>query len=331
MPFENNPQDLFVPVMARYILKNRKSYVFSAITASVDGEVVFESLGNEGDSNRIGSLRIPMDSKFIINDGQHRRAAIEQALQEEPQIGDEHIAVVFFIDVGLEHCQQMFADLNRYAIRPSTSLGLLYDHRDEAAQLSKRIGMESEVFRDVVETEKSSLSVRSRKLFTLSAIHFSTIDMFEGIEDKEDNELVGFALEYWKEVDKTIPEWRLVRESKMTSGEVRQSFLHSHGIALQALGRFGNCMMQLPKSQWKKYVKSLSGINWSRSNKKLWEGRAMIGGRISKSGQNITLTLNALKKNAGIELKPEEQAIEEAFKRGRPNCTIKNCSHLPKQ
>src|SRR6185436_1808725 len=102
-----------LPEMARYILDNRNDYTFSAITASVDADVRFEPLANASEAQRLGSLHVPMDAKFIINDGQHRQAAIEMALKENPEIADETIAVVFFLDVGLERCQQMFADLNR--------------------------------------------------------------------------------------------------------------------------------------------------------------------------------------------------------------------------
>ena len=116
-----------VPEMSRYLTKNPDGYVFSAITASIDGEVMFDQFTEEGDASRIGLLHIPMSARFIINDGQHRRAAIETALRECPELGHETIAVVFFLDIGLERCQQMFADLNRYAIRPSTSIGILYD------------------------------------------------------------------------------------------------------------------------------------------------------------------------------------------------------------
>ena len=38
----------------------------------------------------------------MINDGQHRRAAIEKALVEDPSIGKETVAVVFFKDRGLK-------------------------------------------------------------------------------------------------------------------------------------------------------------------------------------------------------------------------------------
>ncbi|MCH7761707.1 DGQHR domain-containing protein, partial [candidate division TA06 bacterium] len=102
--------------------------------------------GNCKDINR--------SDEFVINDGQHRRAAIEEALHENPELGDETISVVFFIDVGLKRCQQMFADLNRYAVRPTTSLGLLYDHREEDAQIAKAIVQKVPVFADLTEVER---------------------------------------------------------------------------------------------------------------------------------------------------------------------------------
>src|SRR5437762_1856336 len=69
-----------VPEIARYLIENPKEYVFSSITASMDADVDFTPT----DSDFIGKLTIPMSAKFIINDGQHRRAAIEEALKERP-------------------------------------------------------------------------------------------------------------------------------------------------------------------------------------------------------------------------------------------------------
>src|SRR5690606_5865439 len=140
-----------LPELSRYIADNPDNYVFSAITVSIDADIAFEQVASEGEASRIGILRIPMSARFIINDGQHRRAAIDMALRNKPELGDETIAVVFFMDKGLERCQQMFADLNRYAIRPSKSLGILYDYRDETAQLAKSLIAGSDIFRAVVD------------------------------------------------------------------------------------------------------------------------------------------------------------------------------------
>ena len=110
------------------------------------------------------------------------------ALRESPDLGDETIAVVFFLDIGLQRCQQMFADLNRYAIRPSRSIGVLYDHRDEPAEHARLVDLSSPLFRDVVEMERSTLSTRSRKLFTLSAIYNATSALVSGLDADHDFE-----------------------------------------------------------------------------------------------------------------------------------------------
>src|SRR5215211_5110394 len=65
-----------VPEIARYILRRAKTYTFSALTASIDGEVRFEPLGADENERSVGQLHIPMTAKFVINDGQHRRAGI---------------------------------------------------------------------------------------------------------------------------------------------------------------------------------------------------------------------------------------------------------------
>jgi len=305
-----------VPEMARYLTEGPENYVFSAITASIDADVIFESLGEQGDSNQVGALRVPMSARFIINDGQHRRAAIEMALHENPDLGNETIAVVFFLDRGLTRCQQMFADLNRYAIRPSRSLGLLYDHRDEMASIAKLIALKSTAFKDVVEMEKSTLSARSRKLFTLSAIYTATSALLNKIETETEEERASLAIEFWDEIACHIPEWGLVKERKITAGEVRQDFIHSHGVALHALGKVGNELLRKQPKQWKTKFDKLSSINWARSNSDFWEGRALVVGRVSKANQSVILTTNILKKQLGMKLKPEEQEIEDTFLRG---------------
>jgi len=307
-----------VPEIARYITANRASYIFSAITASIDADVRFEPLAAGAEGSRGGFLHIPMAARFIINDGQHRRAAIEMALRDSPDVGDETIAVVFFLDIGLQRCQQMFADLNRYAVRPSRSIGVLYDHRDDAAELARLVVLRSPVFRDVVEMERNTLSLRSRKLFTLSAIYSATCALIAGSDgDVSFDQKREIASEFWEEVAKQFPEWQLVRERKITAGEVRQEYIHSHGIVLQAIGKAGNALLRATDNQWRQRLRHLRKMDWSRTNAKLWEGRAMIGGRVQKAEQNVTLTTNLIKRFLKLPLSPEEQRVEEAFARGR--------------
>jgi DNA sulfur modification protein DndB len=305
-----------VPEIARYITDQPDSYVFSAITASIDANVQFDPITDQGEAGRIGLLHIPMSASLIINDGQHRRAAIELALRENPDLADESIAVVFFLDPGLKRCQQMFADLNRHAIRPSTSIGILYDHRDERAEITRRVVAQSPVFSDVVEMEKASLSSRSRRLFTFSAIHTANNALLVDADTADIDNCVMTASEYWAEVSSHLNEWNQVRKGKISAKEVREDSIHSHGVVLHALGKVGCALIVLPSKDWKKKLVGLAEIDWSRANAKVWEGRALVNGRVSKANQNVTLTTNQIKKYVGLALTPEEQMVEDAFGRG---------------
>ena len=299
-----------LPEIARYIAGNRDSYVFSAITASVDADVRFAPTQGSED---LGILHVPMKARFIINDGQHRRAAIEMALSECPELADESIAVVFFMDRGLARCQQMFADLNRYAIRPSRSLGVLYDHRDDKARLVKLVIEQLPDFKSLVELEKTSLSAGSKPLFTLSALSTATTAFLAGQElgDREDETVVMF----WREVYAQMPGWHEVREGRMTAGAFRERFLHAHGVVLHALGRVGNAMIPKAEKGWKGKLKGLRDTDWNR-RAVCWEGRATVGGNVSKSFQNVVLTTNLIKSELGMALSPEERRHEDALTRG---------------
>jgi DNA sulfur modification protein DndB len=298
-----------IPEISGYILDNPDDYVFSALTVSIDSEVSFEPLPGQ---SRLGMLKVPMEARFIINDGQHRRAAIIEALKQRPELEHETIAVVFFLDIGLERCQQMFADLNRYAIRPSRSLGLLYDHRNAKAKLAKLVVMKSEFFRDIVDMEKSSLAPRSRKLFTLSAFHNACADLVNGMATGNLVEDANLARSYWEAVAGHFPAWRQVLEGRLPASEIREGYIHSHGIAIQALGKAGNTLLKLHPGDWRNRLDGLDKIDWSRNNATVWEGRAMIGGKVSKATTSVTLTANAIKTALSLPLDEEEKRVEAA-------------------
>jgi len=111
-----------VPEMCDYILNNADTYVFSALTASVDGHIEFQ----EGQDNyNIGTLKISLESRIILNVGQHRQAAISAALKKNPMLRNEDISIVIYHDLGLQSSQQMFTDLNRHAVRPTKTVSPL--------------------------------------------------------------------------------------------------------------------------------------------------------------------------------------------------------------
>lgn len=296
-----------VPEIARYIVDHADSYVFSAITASIDADIAFEATG----AADVGTLHVPLNARFVINDGQHRRAAIEQALRQRPSLADETIAVVFFHDRSLSRCQQMFADLNRYSIRSSPSINVLYDHRDRRASLARAVLDAVPELKELVDLERSSLSKGAKRLFTLSALHTATTQLLVNIETEDET---AAAVGFWREVYERFPAWDEVRAGRRSAGAVRATSIHAHGVALHAIGRVGNSLLHRASGRWSGGLDLLPDIDWRR-DAPAWEGRATAGGNVVKSAQNVILTGNIIKKRLGVALSPEEQRLEDAHNR----------------
>jgi len=308
-----------VPEIARYMTENPDSYVFSALTASVDADIRFAPYGEVGTDRRVGTLTIPMEARFVINDGQHRRAAIQRALAEKPELGDESIAIVLFLDLGLQRCQQMFADLNRHAIRPAKSLGVLYDHRDMMSAITRLMVMRQPMLRGLTETEVAGLSVRSRKLFTLSSFFTANKALLDGAREHSIERQVDTVAMYWDVVAQQFPEWGQVHKGELAAGEVRRAFIHTHGIVLHALGRVGSSLLGAdlaPSRSWERKLRKLSNIDWRRSANGVWEGRATTGGVVCKSNVHLLLTTAAIRTALGLPLPPAEARAEENLQGG---------------
>jgi DNA sulfur modification protein DndB len=301
-----------VPEIAHYLANNPSEYVFSSLTASMDGEVKFEPFSEAGGAGGdAGRLIVPMTVRFLLNDGQHRRAGIEEALKLNPSLGDETISVVFFLDTGLKRSQQMFADLNKHAVRPTFSLGVLYDHRNPVSKLAVDLAARVTFFRDMVEKEKTSISNRSTKLFTLSGIyHALAVLIGKRKSDAITNKDIETAVTFWETVGATIPEWEMAKQRKVASADLRETSVHAHGVALQAIALVGAQLLSKYPDTWQKKLSALRKVDWSRSNSKVWEGRALINGRVSKSQTSVRRTANYLKQIVGLTLTEDDLKYE---------------------
>jgi DNA sulfur modification protein DndB len=300
-----------VPEIADYLASNPQAYILSALTASVDAKVKFLPFDPKTQS-ALGLLQIPMDAQILINDGQHRRAAIEEAIKQTPDLGQDNVPVLFFEDEGLNRSQQMFADLNKYAVRPSYSLSTLYDHRDPGSELARYLVAECSAFKGLTEMEKSTISNRSTKLFTLSSVkHASRALLRKKMREGVSTEERVLAREYWDVVADQVPDWVRARMREISTAELRQNFVHAHGVTLHALGIAGAALLATYPKNWKARLRTLRTVDWSRANTKLWEGRAMVHGRISKASTNVQLTAILLKQRLGLELNAEEELLEK--------------------
>lgn len=289
-----------VPEMARYLLENPKQYAVGAIAASIDAEITFEPLGTEQEGRKVGRLRVPMDARWTINDGLHRRAAFEMALKENPELGYETVALILYLDLGLEQSQQIFVDFNSSQVGIDSSLQVLYNHRDQSAKLVKAVVQQVEVFRSLTEMERSVVPARSQKLFTLSSLYHATLTLLANSQEIERAQQVELAVSFWNTVSAWIPDWQLVLQGRVAAGELRQNYLHSHPIVLAALAEVGASLFQKWPGCWEEKLMFLHEIDWSLSNPD-WQGKVLSKGGVSKSRSSVSWLRDYLKHRLVLE------------------------------
>jgi len=293
-----------IPIISRYILNNRDSYVFSALAASIDGEFAFEENEKNPDT---GVLEVSMEAHFLINDGQHRKLAILNALKEDPTLENETISIVFYADQGLKRSQQIFTDLNKNAVKTSNSIAELYDSRDEMAVITRNVIWNIEFLNTYTDKEKDILGKYSSSLFTLNTFYIANKYI---IGRNQSNDCENFLYTYWTAVVNHMKLWQELQNREITKIDLRENFIATQSIVIQAFGRVGNyfCSNEVDLEV---YLEKIEKINWSR-NAKQWYLRAVSkNGRIITNKKAAMLIANVIKKAIGIPLTQEEQNAEE--------------------
>ena len=318
--FENDPEYVLpeyraqrcisenrIPEIRDYILENRYTYVFSALSASIDGDLEFIPFEIDGN---IGILKIDMDSVFLINDGQHRKAAIEAALKEDKSLAKETIAIVFFKDEGLKRSQQMFADLNKHAVKPTKSLSTLYDDRDDIGNIVKDIVKKIPFLNKYIDKEKDNLGKNSSKLFTLANFLRANKRILKDNEKKVAEE---FLFKYWNSIFSCINEWKMLEDKELYKKSLREDYILTLSVTLSAFGRLGRCFYE--NSLDLSVLNKLNSIDWYRCNPE-WVGRIINPqGNIVYNEDSIIKLCNYIKTKLDIELSKDEKVKENEIKR----------------
>lgn len=298
-----------IPVIRDYILFNRDSYVFSALAASIDGEYQFV----ESNSNKdLGVLEIAMDASLMIVDGQHRKASIVQAIDEDETLNDETIPIVLYEDRGLERSQQMFTDLNKHAVKTSNSISELYDSRDNLAVVTRAVVTSVPFLNEYTDKEKDNLGKYSSNLFTLNVFYKANSRIVHATKAQKSDE--AFLIKFWTSVADNIIPWLELKNKEISKSELRENYIITQAVAIQALGRVGAHLYADKKTIPAKKMKRLQEIDWSRASSQ-WHLRTIqANGRMITNEAAIILTANVIKSVMGLPLTEDEEKREADFK-----------------
>ena len=293
-----------VPEIARYIV-DHDDYIFSSITVSVNADEL-RFTESELDPN-VGSLRVPLEVEWIINDGQHRVAGVVRALHERADLKDDTLSVVILPDPELERCQQIFSDLNRTVQKTSASLDIAFDHRSPMNRLTNAVVDRVLLFKDKVDKERVSLSTRSKPFATLSAVGAANLQLIGALKDEhiDEAELQGLedeAVEFWEYTTDLVTPWRDIADGALDPAIARQDYVSSYAIALWAVAAAGRTARE-NDGDWRPAVEKVAEVDWLKTNPE-WQGICMACEEVVTRQPTRKATAEFLRWKMGLAPKP---------------------------
>ena len=179
------------------------------------------------------------------------------------------------------------------------------------AVITRNVIWNNDFLNTYTDKEKDILGKYSSSLFTLNTFYTANKTIV-GRSIKKDTE--KFLLNYWNNVVEHMAQWQELQHREITKVDLRESYIATQSIVIQALGRMGNYYIS-HQEEMKDGLRGLERINWSRSAKQ-WYMRAIgKNGRIITSKKAALLISNVIKKELGIALSAEEINAEEALKK----------------
>jgi DGQHR domain-containing protein len=154
--------------IATYVLENPDEYVLGAIVYAVDQECTFTPSEL---SDSVGILTIPFGTNLRSLDGQHRRQGLNDAIADDEDLGNDHTAVLIYVESDVTRRRQMFSDMNATPKIVAKAINVAFDARDPFARVAQDLAKTHPFLTGVVEMEAARVRASSDKWFNLGAIH----------------------------------------------------------------------------------------------------------------------------------------------------------------
>lgn len=153
--------------IANYLQTQEERFFNALILAVYDGEPSWNEIRLEdylGKENYdLGILNLTGDEKIFPVDGQHRVAGIKKALENNPELGEERVPVIFVghskDNIGMQKTRRMFSTLNRYAKPVSLRDIIALDEDDIVAIASRNLIDETDLFKGERILDSKSKSI----------------------------------------------------------------------------------------------------------------------------------------------------------------------------
>ena len=168
-------------------------YILPTLVASIDGDCFFEPAAGQ---IAIGVLNIPMETEISCFDGQHRFEGIYQAISRMKI--EDSISVLIVANTTIKIRPQFFSDINKNSLKPSKSLCMAYDRKNECERSIYSL-YESLNRPEFIDLDHNVVPSNSHKTMSYKQFFDATRLMFDSkITDIDYKDFLHLGTEYWK-------------------------------------------------------------------------------------------------------------------------------------
>lgn len=267
--------------ITNYIENDPGNYVFNSLVVAIGNDVEFKAMSDDG---AIGMLQLPIDCTCRIVDGQHRWHGIKEAVKSNPELKSDTVSVVFFLG-DLSRVRQIFTDLNIHPKKPSASLSIAFDSRDDKSIIANTVYHSIPFMRKFTDVNSNTVTLKSGKLFSLNHVYKATQEYLKSYKDESIEVKKEKAVEFWEHLVDYIKDWQLVRDGAMTPKELKSEYLCTQAVTLMAIA-------QVARDEPIDFIK---GIDWRKDNPEWLNILIDNSGKVMPGKKNATITANYLK------------------------------------
>lgn len=292
------PDPARVTTLAAYLQQETHDYMMPPLVAVADRAVSFTPA--HPDEPFIGQLAIPVTARLILLTGHDWQAAIQHHIQHSELSESDTLPIMLCPDPDLSRAPHWHSILNPVPA-PLTRSQRVQQDQSDLAQLVRQLVERVPLFQGLTEMEKTTLSNRSTALFTLSGVYQATQALL-GVSPATPITAIHAeqARFFWEGLGEVIPEWRQVIRREVSAASLRTQYVHAHSVTLLAIGMVGHTLITTHPDTWQTYLPRFGSIDWLRTNTALWEGRAMVRGKMSKAHDSIRLTAEVIQQEIGL-------------------------------
>lgn len=302
--------------VAKYLQKNVDGfYVIPPLVGFIEGDFSFEEVPLDGFPN-LGRMKVPLEARFMLFDGQHRAFGIREAMALAPELAQQNVSIMFFNGLTLSQRQQAFHDINFTQQTPSAALCIAYNERDA---LDKAVidTFNQSSLRGFIEYEKNVASGESPNIYSLKNLKDFALNVIGGktLEDDSAELLERYTTALFNKVNLPayiryleIAHQQFIKHGYCAAKGIREHYIIGHAVTLKALGLLAKPLMEAYPDDWEERLSVINKLDvWDKDSDN-WLNRCVSPhGKMLSNALAVRLTLYKLKQLCDIELTEEER------------------------